>query len=315
MKGGNGLSETVYELIAYGARYWFAFLGVVIVWRSYSWLRKDRRYRKKRLRQLPDAGMVGEMVVLSGGEQLPVGTVIPVPREGTFGSSRKCDVCLPCPGVAPHHGDFTFKNKKGLTMNPAFRQSIEVDGEETSHGRKVLVMHHGSRLAVGSALLRMRLFAGLETSKSVRTQPEFEDELMPQATDAAAREMGDEDIARHYIPLNQPTMMEQVGYDWENATHPYRRTPQEWQETGRYVFTREQLYMEGEYNPQHDMPVTYGEPTDGGYEGYEGGHEDMYYYPPQAYEAEVYYEAPPQPSRKPIFKRRRRGDHHHGEKE
>ena len=60
----------VYEIIAQGARYWFLFLMALIVWRSFRWYRKDRRQYKKRLRLLPDAGYVGELVTIRGNAQL-----------------------------------------------------------------------------------------------------------------------------------------------------------------------------------------------------------------------------------------------------
>lgn len=58
------MGSDVYEVISLAARYWFTFLGVLIVWRSFRWLRKDRKAKHRRLKQLPDAGMVGELVVL-----------------------------------------------------------------------------------------------------------------------------------------------------------------------------------------------------------------------------------------------------------
>ena len=64
----------VYEIIAQGARYWFLFLMALIVWRSFRWYRKDRRQYKKRLRLLPDAGYVGELVTIRGNAQLPIGS-------------------------------------------------------------------------------------------------------------------------------------------------------------------------------------------------------------------------------------------------
>ena len=66
---GLALPAEVYELVAQAARYWFLFLMAIIVWRSYRWYRRDRRQAKKRLRLLPDAGYVGEMVVLEGAFQ------------------------------------------------------------------------------------------------------------------------------------------------------------------------------------------------------------------------------------------------------
>lgn len=68
------MPSEIYEVVAQGARYWFVFLMALIVWRSYRWYRRDRKQRKKRLRLLPDAGYVGEMVILSGGGELERGS-------------------------------------------------------------------------------------------------------------------------------------------------------------------------------------------------------------------------------------------------
>ena len=107
------MPDEIYEIISLAARYWFALLGLLIVWRSFSWLRKDRRAKHRRLRQLPDAGMIGELVVLHGSDELPEGTAIPVPREGVLGFVRTCDVVVPVEGVARQHIDFTFQDGKG----------------------------------------------------------------------------------------------------------------------------------------------------------------------------------------------------------
>ena len=85
------MGSDVYEVISLAARSWFTFLGVLIVWRSFRWLRKDRKAKHRRLKQLPDAGMVGELVVLDGSNELPPGTALPLPREGTLGCLRTCD--------------------------------------------------------------------------------------------------------------------------------------------------------------------------------------------------------------------------------
>ena len=72
------MPDSVYEVVAQAARYWFLFLMVLIVWRSYRWLARDRKQRKKRLKLLPDAGYVGELVVVQGNEGLPMGLALPV---------------------------------------------------------------------------------------------------------------------------------------------------------------------------------------------------------------------------------------------
>ena len=36
------MDAKVYEVLALAMRYFFTFMGVMIVWRACSWLRKDR---------------------------------------------------------------------------------------------------------------------------------------------------------------------------------------------------------------------------------------------------------------------------------
>lgn len=208
------MPSDIYEIISLAARYWFTFLGVLIVWRSFRWLRKDRRAKHRRLKQLPDAGMVGELVVLSGTRALPAGVALPLPREGVLGSLRTCDVTVPASGVAPRHLDFTFEDGWGLLIFPRNRCTVQVDGEEltASSRHKDFPMHHGSRLMVGDAVLRLRLFVGLETAQLVAvTQPEEPPEApAEEAPEAAA-------------------------LDWQEMPYIYHQVPAAWvDQTGQY---------------------------------------------------------------------------------
>lgn len=158
------MPQDVYSVLALASRYWFAFLGVLIVWRSFAWLRKDRRITHRRLKTLPDAGMIGELVVLQGTDDLPEDSFLPVPREGTLGYLRTCDVVVPASGVARHHLDFTFISGQGLRMNPRPGCFCMVDGEliDSRRAAAQFPMRHGSLLTVGDVILKLRLFAGLD---------------------------------------------------------------------------------------------------------------------------------------------------------
>ena len=105
------MPDAIYEVVAQGARYWFLFLMALIVWRSWRWYRKDKKKAKKRLKLLPDAGFVGEMVVLEGGKGLERGALLMVPREGTLGTLRTNDLCVPLAGVAHRHLWFRFTRR------------------------------------------------------------------------------------------------------------------------------------------------------------------------------------------------------------
>ena len=201
-KGGGRMPEELYEILAQGASYWFAFLGVVIVWRSFAWLRKDGRLRRKRVRQLPDAGLVGEMVVILGNEALPEGTLLPLPLEGVLGSLRSCDIQVPAQGVAGKHLTFRFHRGKGLVIEPWLHQTVWVDGEEYGHRGRHPLMCHGSRLQVGEIMLRMRLFMGVEGGRSARRYEEAEMAMLPG--------------------------------DWRSQTQPHFQAVQPWQDYEDY---------------------------------------------------------------------------------
>jgi hypothetical protein len=179
------MPDEIYEVVSQAARYWFLFLMALIVWRSFRWLRRDRRQRRKHMRLLPDAGYVGELVVLQGNNELPEGLALPVSGEGVLGSLRSDDVYVPVRGVAHKHLWYEFDEENGLRLQPYRHRSFQVD-EETCEGQRWhLFMTHGARLTVGDAVLRLRLFAGFEYA-GVRYAPVAEQEEVVQQPLAAA---------------------------------------------------------------------------------------------------------------------------------
>jgi len=180
-KEARAVPDPIYEVIAQGARYWFLFLMALIAWRSWRWYRKDKRQAKKRLKLLPDAGFVGEMVVIQSEGTLPRGAVLAVPREGTLGALRTNDLCLPGAGVAKRHLWFRFEDGRGLLVEPFGNNAATVDGEEAARRGQTLCMAHGSWLLVGPYTLRLRLFAGFESTGRAAREPGVEAEPEPQA--------------------------------------------------------------------------------------------------------------------------------------
>ena len=256
------MPDDLYEILSLGMRYWFLLLGALIVWRSFRWLRKDRREKHRRLRQLPDAGMIGELVVLVGSDELPEGTAIPVPREGVLGFLRTCDVVVPVPGVAGHHIDFSFQNGKGLLMTPWRGQTCQVDADELTHRSRGsrFPMHHGSRLFVGDAVLRLRLFAGLETTAHPAFAPD------------------------------EPAVADAPVTAWQDTPYVYHQHPAAWGDTGRFT----PLNGQQPYAPPEQMPCQpYQEPYQEPYQTPYGGPYQPPYQPP--------YQEPyaPQPGRMP----------------
>ena len=142
-----------YELLSMLMRYVFVFIGLMIVWRSLRWLRRDAKAYRKELRSLPDAGLVGEMVNLNTGEAQPL------PREGMIGSSRECDIRLKGQGIQRNHARFEFEDGKGLKIIPLRRANLLLGGTPLRGPGYAL---HGTQLQAGGIPLRVRLFAGLK---------------------------------------------------------------------------------------------------------------------------------------------------------
>ena len=172
----------VYEVLALAMRYFFTLMGLIIVWRSFSWLRKDRRMKHRRLKQLPDAGTIGILTVEEGSKHLKPGEVIPVPHEGVLGYLRTCDVVVPVDDVATLHLDFTFVDGKGLYIYPRRGCEAVVDGMLITTRREAqrCPMQHGSTLEIGQAVLRLGVFAGLNVKEAQPLPFTPEEEYAPE---------------------------------------------------------------------------------------------------------------------------------------
>jgi len=191
-RGEAGVSDELYSVLALGMRYWFIALGLLIVVQTFLWLYRDHREKHRRLKNLPDAGMIGEFVVLSGSKTLEEGRVIPVPWEGMMGSSGACDVVVPSPEFAPVHLYFSFVKGRGLQIETARGRSCYVDGvlQEYRKGTPDGKMIHGSILQVGDCVLRLRLFAGLDVERKAarKAEDDLKEYGMPVASQGVPRQ-------------------------------------------------------------------------------------------------------------------------------
>ena len=157
------MNQETYNAIFLVSHWLFAFFTLMLLLFAFAWHRSDRKERRNRFKNLPGAGTVGELVVLSGSDELPPDTWFPVPREGVLGSLRSCDLVIPCPGVQSQHLDFSWQDGSGLLVRPRAGCDVFVDGAPVSrrgaYADAPLV--HGSLLQVGTAVLRLNLFSAL----------------------------------------------------------------------------------------------------------------------------------------------------------
>ena len=152
------MQNSGYEMLALFMRYVFVFLMALILLRSLWWLRKDARQFRKELKQLPDAGLVGELVDVHTGKRYPL------MREGELGAGRQNDVRLKGSNVPKHALRFLFVSGKGLQVTPVSRHRVFLDGETVRGSGYAL---HGTQMEIGTAVLRVRLFAGLDVPRRV----------------------------------------------------------------------------------------------------------------------------------------------------
>lgn len=161
------MRSDVFELISQGLRYWFALLGLVILWRGFLWFIQDRRAYRKMLKALPDAGLVGEVVDLATGSSQAL------PREGVIGSGKGCDIRFS--GIRGRECEYAFVDGKGIELIPARRSNeLVLDGEPVQ-GRAFAA--HGSRLELPGYSLRFRLFSGLNVP--VRSHEAYPQDAYP----------------------------------------------------------------------------------------------------------------------------------------
>ena len=170
------VSEDVYRILFTLSRYLFPFLAAMMLLFAAVWLLSESRFRRDRVRSLPGSGLVGELIVLSGSRELSINTWFPVPREGVLGSVRSCDLVVPCPGVHPHHLDFSWQDGQGLLLYPHTGCEALINGAPVNcrSDAAALPLTHGAVLQVGSAVLRFHLFAALDNLP-------IQQEVFPQA--------------------------------------------------------------------------------------------------------------------------------------
>lgn len=190
------MSSEAYELLAMLMRYIFVVLGAVILLRVIFQLRRDSRAHKKEMKQLPDAGLVGEVVDLDTGKSHPL------PREGLMGSGSACDIRLKRRGVRRKHALFSFVDGKGLRIKPHLGSKVEMEGVQLRSSAYAL---HGTQVTLANAHIRIRLFAGLNVPNPAAFRPD----------------------------VNRPVFEEEESMDY-SAMPPFVQMPmaEEWQEEG-----------------------------------------------------------------------------------
>lgn len=219
------MDKSLYELIAYIARYWFALLMFVILWRAVHWLRFNANRNALVKSMLPDAGFIGEWVVLHGGDQLRNGAqvqhnaqphddsqlensasqgyavTLSATRDGWIGSGRTCDVRIHAKGIPKRVARF-YLRPDGLHLLPQKAGLIEVDGAQVL---QEAIMRHGATLSVRDITIQLRLFAGILLAGETPLQQQ------PQRTESQKRMEPPQRMELHAMDDTEAYGMETYG--------------------------------------------------------------------------------------------------------
>ena len=144
------MSANLYEILALAMRYVFAALMVLIVLRAWRLTAVDSA-RAKRLRRLsPETGIIGEMLVINGGEKAKNGMRYSVILEGTIGSGPRADIRIRHSSVRRRHGYFIMTDEGLFIRGHAsarigangrwVRECTLKDGEELRIGKVDLML-------------------------------------------------------------------------------------------------------------------------------------------------------------------------------
>ena len=147
------MSQEAFRLLSRAMRYVFVLIAALYFVLTVLWMRRDQRQWKKEKKNLPDAGTVGELVDEDSLKRYPV------PREGTIGSARRCDIRVIGHGVKRLHADIRFADGKGLMIIPARGAKILLNGEPVSSRA---CAGRDSRLKIGSASLVLKLLKNVD---------------------------------------------------------------------------------------------------------------------------------------------------------
>lgn len=147
------MSQEAFRLLSRAMRYVFVLIAALYFLLTVLWMRRDQRQWKKEKKKLPDAGTVGELVDVDSLKRYPV------PREGTVGSARRCDIRIIGNGIRRLHADIRFVDGKGLIIVPARKAKVILNGKPVASRA---CAGRDSRLKIGSASLVLKLLKNVD---------------------------------------------------------------------------------------------------------------------------------------------------------
>lgn len=147
------MGADAYEILALCMRYVFAALMLLIVLRAWRITAADGARATKLRRLSPQTGIVGELLVVGGGERARDGMRYRLILEGTVGSGRRCDIRIRHSSVRSRHAVFQMTNEGLFIRSHAGARIADGHGRQ----RREMTLHDGDILFIGHVRLMLVL--------------------------------------------------------------------------------------------------------------------------------------------------------------
>ena len=147
------MGADAYEILALCMRYVFAALMLLIVLRAWRITAADGARATKLRRLSPQTGIVGELLVVNGGERARDGMRYRLILEGTVGSGRKCDIRIRHSSVRSRHAVLQMTNDGLFIRSHAGARMADGFGRS----RREMTLHDGDTLRIGHVQLMLIL--------------------------------------------------------------------------------------------------------------------------------------------------------------
>lgn len=154
------MSQELYTIISLAARYFFIFLLLIIVIRSYIWLKRDNAAFKKYQNSIAAAGVVGEAVVLFGNANMHAGDRLEIYREGIIGSSKNCDMRIISPNISKRLIYYRIEDGIGLYVEPLHNSDISINAFSINNNTRNAYIINGSILKMADVSLQFFFYPG-----------------------------------------------------------------------------------------------------------------------------------------------------------
>ena len=162
------MSHDTYELLALAARYWFALLALLIVFRGWRACVQDNRKARLLREWEGGAGCVGELILTDDGtrRRRKKQPTWQVPAEAVLGSGPAADIRLKGRDIKKRHIFMTYRPGE-MVLHPV--KDAPFEARRLADGTRVL--RDGDSLRIGKMKLTMVFFDAEDAARTAPVKP------------------------------------------------------------------------------------------------------------------------------------------------